>query len=512
MSLADVMYKEKRDEMGWGVAPRNLITFQAQPISGGAKLRWKAGHTVIDGQMIVETKGIMFRRKEGSAPTNIYDGELVLDTEELEGSYEDEGLTNGTEYVYVAFPYSANGVHNANGGVRVAQKHPNRSSCTPQAHKIYGIKIDKSNSNPSTRVTYTDQAVGMTAATMDASTGKTNLGDWSDAWFVTGNKPVMLKFDGTIDYELNPNDMTKKADGTDSDIANVAYDGNAMAILPLVWFKRWEDSNYEYVQISNIQIDDDFHAYAHQREDGSIMDWFARSIYDATEIGGTARSLSGYAPNNTVAGGTQLEYALANGDLWNPDTWSRVTYFWDLLRIMGKSTAVQEVWGYGYYTGMSQASNLRNSGLGNTLGQFYGKAANDIVKVFFIENLWGNIWKLMQGMVTNSKTQICVKMTGPYNTTGKGYHNTAIVPSGTSGGYQSRHQMSEYGLIPMVASGSQTTYVPDGLWWAANCFARFGGDGYAGLLCGCAVLLNNALSYSTWNFGLALTCDQPSVA
>ena len=249
MSLADVMYKEKRDEMGWGVAPKNLITFQAQPIDGGAKLRWKAGHTTIYGQMLVETKGIMFRRKEGSAPTNIYDGELVLDTEELEGSYDDIGLTNGVEYVYVAFPYSANGVHNANGGVRVAQKHPNRSSCTPQAHKLYGIKIDKSNSNPATRVTYTDQAVGMTAATMDASTGKTNLGDWSDAWFVTGNKPVMLKFDGTIDYELNPNDMTKKADGTDSDIANVAYDGNAMAILPLVWFKRWEDSNYEYVQI-----------------------------------------------------------------------------------------------------------------------------------------------------------------------------------------------------------------------------------------------------------------------
>ena len=512
MSLADVMYKEKRDEMGWGTAPKNLITFQAQPINGGAKLRWKAGHTVIDGQMIVETKGIMFRRKEGTAPTSIYDGELVLDTEELEGSYDDEGLTNGVEYVYVAFPYSANKVFNANGGTRITENHPNRSACTPQAHKLYGIKVAKSNSSPSGRVSYTDQAVGMTPASLNSTTGKTNLGDWSEAWFVTGNKPVMMKNDGTIDYELKADDYTKKADGTASDISNVAYDGNAMAIIPLVWVKRWEDDSYEYTQFSNIQVDDDFHAYAHQRADGSIMDWFARSIYDATEIGGVARSLSGYAPNNTVAGGTQLEYAQANGSQWDVDTWSRTTLIWDLLMLMGKSTDVQSVFGYGWYSGMSQASNLKNSGLGNSLGQFYGKAANDNLKVFHIENFWGNIWKICQGLTTNSKTQICVKMTAPYNTTGKGYHNTAIVPGGTSGGYQSAHQNSEYGRIPKTASGSQTTYVPDGLWFAANCFARVGGSGNSGFLVGCAVYLGLALSYSTWNYGLALTCEQPSVA
>ena len=178
---------------------------------------------------------------------------------------------------------------------------------------------------------------------------------------------------------------------------------------------------------------------------------------------------------------------------------------WDLLTLMSCSDDVQASWGYGYYTGMSQASHLKNSGTGNSYGQFYGKAANEVVKVFHFENFWGNIWKIMQGMITDSKTRICVQMTRPYNNTGKGYHVTGIIPTGTSGGYQSKHKNTEFGCIPTTASGSQTTYVPDGLWWAAGCFARFGGAGNSSFLCGRALNLNNAVSNSNWNYGVAQT-------
>ena len=40
--------------------------------------------------------------------------------------------------------------------------------------------------------------------------------------------PVMLKNNGTVDYVLDPNDYTKKKDGTPSDINNPNYKGSAM--------------------------------------------------------------------------------------------------------------------------------------------------------------------------------------------------------------------------------------------------------------------------------------------
>lgn len=379
---------------------------------------------------------------------------------------------------------------------------------------IYGIKISKTDSNPATRVTYTDDAVGMSPASMNFSTGVFDYGDWGSAWFVEDNKPLMLKYDGTVDYYLYPSDYTKKEDGvTASDVANTSYAGNAMAQFPTVWFLRWEDNSYEYCRIANKQVNESYHAYAHQRADGSIMDYFYRAIYDGCNVSSKIRSISGQVPCNTVAGNTQLSYAQANGTLWESDTWSKIQCIWTLLILMGKSTNVQAVYGLGQYTGFTAAASLARSGLGNERGQFYGiNSGNGVVKTFHCENIWGNIWKLCQGLQTNGSTQWIVKMTKPYNTSGTGYTNIGFAPGGTSGGYISGSYMSEYGLIPRTMSGSDSTYIPDGCWFVASCFTRFGGSGFNGLRCGLAVVCNFALSGSDLDFGVALTCDQPLAA
>ena len=74
--------------------------------------------------------------------------------------------------------------------------------------------------------------------------------------------------------------------------------------------------------------------------------------------------------------------------------------------------------------------------------------------------------------------------------------------------------MSEYGLLPTTVSGSDSTYIPDGCWWntSQQSFARFGGSGNLGLLVGCALVLDSALSHSFWFYGLGLTCEQPLAA
>lgn len=53
----------------------------------------------------------------------------------------------------------------------------------------------------------------MTPAAMNYSAGRFDFGDWGNVFFVKNNYPAMVKYDGTEDYKLDPNDHTKKADG-----------------------------------------------------------------------------------------------------------------------------------------------------------------------------------------------------------------------------------------------------------------------------------------------------------
>lgn len=50
-------------------------------------------------------------------------------------------------------------------------------------------------------------------------------------------RPCMLKFDGKVDYYLNPDDYTLKEDGSPSDVSNTSYDGNAMMEFSPVFIK-----------------------------------------------------------------------------------------------------------------------------------------------------------------------------------------------------------------------------------------------------------------------------------
>ena len=115
--------------------------------------------------------------------------------------------------------------------------------------------------------------------------------------------------------------------------------------------------------------------------------------------------------------------------------------------------------------------------------------------------------------MTNSSVRILVKSTAPYNTTGAGYVDTGVTPGGTSGGFISACKMTEHGLIPTTASGSETTQYPDGLWFAKDCYALVGGASGTALLVGAlALYVSHALSAASWHIGAALSCEQPLAA
>ena len=343
---------------------------------------------------------------------------------------------------------------------------------------------------------------------MDFTNGSFNYGDWEHAFFQP--RPVMVKSDGTVDYELYKPDFRYKADGTTlSDVANQSYDGNAMIAFPQVWFKFEMDGTLQHVYIANKQVDPSYQCYTHYNRLGVLLDEIFIMAFQPGNISNKLRSLSGISIMTGQSGTTEIAYAQANGNAWNIMDYGEFNMIAMLLTLMGKSTNVESVYGCGRYSGA-------NATTGECIadGMFYGTNANGRLKIFGIENYYANYWKRCNGCVytaSGMKYKLCDYTTDGstvigYNTDGSGYltHQTF---SGSSGGYISQMLLTEKGIFPTVASGSATTYFCDGLWWSSGGFAFVGGGYNNGSLDGTFCLyLAYAVSYGAGDIGGSLSC------
>ena len=389
---------------------------------------------------------------------------------------------------------------------------------------VYGFHINGSDSDPDTCVTYVKDAVGMTPAYMDYANGVFNYGSWKDAFFMP--KPCMLRYDGSVDYYLDPDDYTKKADGTASDVANTSYAGNAMMEFPKIWVKFVPDSNPKsgYVFISDHNADGTYHCWSNINCKGVEVDHFYTPIYNGSNISSKLRSLSGQSVSNGLSGTTEISYAKANNlgtdELWNTEVYADCLLINNLLILMSKSLSTQTKFGNGHYTGGSSASSLLTTGTMDTKGLFWGtNGTGSGVKVFGMENYWGNQWRRIAGYVLVNGVQK-VKLTygqkdgsavdGYQTSDFSGYISAdTTAPSGTSGGYISQVKFTEYGMMPEVASGGSGSYFCDGLWFdnSGTFYALRGGTCYNGLKVGAfSVDLSNVVGDSRWSIGACLSC------
>lgn len=397
---------------------------------------------------------------------------------------------------------------------------------------IYGFQINGSESDPAASVTYLEDAVGMTPAHMDFSTGMFDYGSWEDAFFMP--RPCMLKSDGTVDYYLNPDNYALKEDGTASDIANTAYAGNAMMEWGRNGHKIWlkilptGDGSSAKVYISNHRVDSKYFDYPFHNCKGESAEHFYTPIYNGSVISSTMRSLSDQTVSKTLAGTAEITAAKANNpstdELWNIECFADRLLINMLLILMGKSLNTQAVFGQGLNSGGSEAINDGfTTGVHNTKGLFYGtndgtaSTYTNAVKIFGMENYYGFHWRRTNGLILNNGatkykltygTEDGSSATG-YNTDGTGYKDAGVTPSGTSGGYISKAKFTEDGMFSDTMSGSASTYYCDATWFnnAAVTFARFGGASTHGASVGAFCLgLHGAVSAANWYTGAALSC------
>ena len=331
---------------------------------------------------------------------------------------------------------------------------------TGEGH-VYGFHISKSEGNPSSKVTYLAGAVGKIPAKMNYTDGVFDYGSWQNAFFMP--KPCMLKYDGTVDYYLDPDDYSKKADGTASDIADTTYGGNAMMEWgqngKKIWMKIIPDgdgcgASYYF---SDRKEDEGYHDWPFHNSKGVSVDHFYTPIYNGSlDSNSKLRSISGQALMKTKTAANEITYAKANNPgadvLWNTELHSDIELINALLILMAKTTDTQTAFGQGLHTGGSETINDGfTTGVHNAKGLFFGTnsgsiALNDYgnaVKVFGMENWWGLQWRRYQGHIMDNGVQKVKNTYGTedgstasdYNLTGSGFKLTgADAPSGTSGG------------------------------------------------------------------------------
>ena len=457
---------------------------------------------------------VKFVFKTGSAPTSPTDGTVFSPFTTSPAVIT--GLTNNTHYYVAAYAYTS---------IRTSEKS-NVVEVTPSV--CFAFHYSENDSSPAS-VTYPagyDNSDYTDTFYVDLSTGAPHYGDWDktdkkNKWLFP--KPCMLKYDGTVDYYLNENDETKKEDGTASDVANKSYAGNAMVEWgqdgrKLYW-KIVPDSDgkgFTFV-IASAQVDNDMQPWNHYNCKGEIAEHFYTPIYFGSSDGTRLRSISGgtnYVNNSATA---ELTLAKANNltsdEIWNTEVYCDFLLTAMLCILISKSTNSQAKFGYG----RCASGNAIGQGTMNGKGMFFGKSDKTSgVKVFGMENPWGNLWRRIAGLI-NANGTVKLKLTygkqdgstvEGYNTTGSGYINHGTM-AGTSGGYTSHMNITNRGITPETISGSDSTYYCDGAWFnngQVN-YALVGGPWNFTLLGGAfCVYLSYAASTAGTSVGAVLSC------
>lgn len=424
-------------------------------------------------------------------------------------SYTDTNdIIIGQTYFYTAFPsYQGAGPIWYNFTSNVG-----RVSCIPADNAggertyFFGYDLDLSDENPATRVSYpadVDNAGYNAAGPDDTSTSEGGphftYGDWNIA---PGEKfmprPCVLGFDGVVKYYLNPNDYTKKEDGSLSNINTYTLDGNVMVEWPKIYTKRWEENGVYHFRCSDVQLNSSYDCWCNYDKNDNVIDHFYTAVYlGYKDANNRIRSISGVSPYNNDTEEKYVTYAKNNGADWYTDVVADRLLIQDLLVMMGKSTDSQHVFGYG----VTSKSSSVASGSGDHYGMFgngNSYSQQDIIKVFGMEHFWGNLYRYCSGYVfdtgsgsTTTPYDVLLKITrgrhdgstiDDYTNTGEGYlkgrpltdtelnalKSKVATQPGSRSGYISELHTTPYGRIFDVhaaivtnSSASSSKYYPD---------------------------------------------------
>lgn len=339
-------------------------------------------------------------------------------------------------------------------------------------------------------------------------------------------KRCVLNTDGSVNYYLDANDSTKKADGSQAVLDGT--DGNIMVEIPKFYYKYNYNTTNGVVHEHSISLtpDDGYVVHPAFVRDGVELDYRYRAAYDGKIVGGKLMSISGVYPTTGQNITTFRTNAQANGAGWHQLDWllhEAITLLcvieYGTMNIQstlgeGRTALSAGSWIGGSYIGITGLSNSLGNGSGNVT---YAGSANDaaadgsFMSYRGVENFFGNIWKFADGVLFQNNVPYVNQHPSTYDSTTLGSNDISTgVNMSASSGYARNLGNSNKGFFPTSVSGGSSAAGTTDYFYANDAgelgIALVGADAGSGLSAGPLYLYAyDVASNVSVNFGGALS-------
>lgn len=345
--------------------------------------------------------------------------------------------------------------------------------------KVYGFHQNFTDLNPDSTISYTIPNPQYDVINADylpmmtnINNGTTTAGSWATFLSdVLHNKPAMVKTNGQVDYWLDPDDYTKKENGTASDYNNTSYAGGAFAWIDKIFIKEVyaADGQSRDVYFSFGEAPDDTFEPLGFHDNVSELEglWLPMGYMDAngkTLITGTTPVASKTCEQEwTLIQGFSSRARFLGGPIIN--------VLRDLEYMLFKSTDIQKTAGYGrcnaYSTeGQNKYNRVVNNGV---VKGFYGNGDKVTNNKLFHSQVLGTYQQWLRDPYTLLiNGTLYVSPNYIYNL--NGVVNTGITRTSSSAwSYPGKMEKVEgFGSIGKGSDGSTITGLCDGHYYNAS--------------------------------------------
>lgn len=346
----------------------------------------------------------------------------------------------------------------------------------------YTVLIDTTNSNPETACTYADNALGMTKG---SST-------WDNMPIFKQIRPCVFQ-NGQVNYYLNPNNWNEKYNTNEA--SNLTgEDGDVMIEFPKFAYKIKTENSIITVSVSNdenvIENDNDYTYDAFSRLEEGDLDYFYKGAFmGSLDENEKLRSLPGKLPANYKNIRMFREAAQANGAHYQQSTYAQVKALQCLYLIKYGNRNCQAALGKGisntntmYVTGYQATAvndiSSENSNLASGMNFGNSSSGNAHVRLFGIEDLWGNLWEFVDGLTVDANFNIIISQNNFSNEDISSVDETSIASGFSKSTYGYTKEVignSITGFFPIDMSGSSSTYWSSQGYINSSCILLIGG-------------------------------------